>query len=363
LGRLGKTRHSGSIAAIEAELPTSRIRDWWILEGKRYRGLEAGLSHSMPYVHRHAVSLLATYNPRWRTSPAPHGETDWIATALRRATTTERDYVVRTSHTGLDEKERDVLLIWITWLRELHGDYFAKLKLAAPPLPEWAHARPPSVPSPERLGRWAQIARRSRWPLLRNVVAESLRCLMEPDALDQLPLPTAHEELFELACLVRILKALSSREAALRWLDRDLDNAVQTPELTVSYQHWLKDEVILRADVYPPEALEAMTAHRIYPPRRADLLIQLTTPRGGFQGLLVECKSGAVEVKETIYQLLVYRSALRRRFPGRLLVWGIVETPFPPAFPVAESSSDCWIFSSADHIPAVLEHLGLAPKR
>ena len=58
----------------------------------------------------------------------------------------------------------------------------------------------------DQLRQWAHVTRRSRWPLLRDVVAETLRTVFEPDALDHVPLPTDHATLFELLCLVRIAR-------------------------------------------------------------------------------------------------------------------------------------------------------------
>ena len=313
----------------------------------------------MDHVHRLATALLATHNPRWRSSPVLTGETDWVGTALRRATSFDRDYIVRASKTGLDDAERDALLGWVTWIRRIHAEHFARFKLAPPPLPPWSYGSSRHDPSLLELRRWAHVARRSRWPLLRNVVSESLRCVFEVDVVDQLPLPVKHEDLFELVCLVRVLNALEPQQAALRWLDADAENAVRIGDVSARYQESLDIEATLRAGFYPADVVAAMAAHQLNPPRRLDLLLTFDKPRAGFSGILIECKSGDQTAENTIYQLLVYRSSLRRRL-GRLLVWGIIETPRAAAMYPASPTSDHWVFSGADQIPAVLAQLGLA---
>lgn len=313
----------------------------------------------MDRLHRLVTALLGTHNPRWRTSPIPYGETDWVATALLRASSVDRDFVVHTSHTGLNDDEREALLGWVAWIRELHHSYFLRLKLEPPAMPTWNHPTLGAA-SVAELTRWARVTRRSRWPLLRNVVAESLRCLVELDLLDQLPLPTKHEDLFELMCLVRILKHLGSTDATVRWLDVESGNEVRTSDLSARYQHDLDPHATLRAGLYPPEVIAAMDAHGVNPPRRTDLLITFTTPRAGFAGILVECKSGEQDPESTIYQLLAYRSSLRTEISGPVLVWGLIELAMAPAFPATPDGGDRWLFSSADHIPSVLATLGLA---
>ncbi len=61
-------------------------------------------------------------------------------------------------------------------------------------------------------------ARRSRWPLLREVVAETFRAAVEPESIDRLPLPSGRDALFELLCAVRILDSLAGPSQQLRIL-------------------------------------------------------------------------------------------------------------------------------------------------
>jgi hypothetical protein len=141
--------------------------------------------------------------------------------------------------------------------------------------------------------RWAHTAKRSRWPLMRNVVAESLRCLFEPQELDRVPLPDDPEDLFELVCMVRILKALEGEADLLRWLDRTSGNRVDLSGLSYSYQKSLLRNVVLGTPEFLPEARLAIERHRVGVPQRIDGWVKFAEPRRGFHGILVEAKSGS----------------------------------------------------------------------
>jgi hypothetical protein len=116
----------------------------------------------------------------------------------------------------------------------------------------------------------------------------------------------------------------------------------------------------MRAGLYPDATIVTMEAQGVNPPSRADLLLELVPPRAGFHALLIECKSGDQGPDRSVYQLLAYRSALRSRFPGRMLVWGIVERAIcAPTITQFANEGDVWVFSSADAIQTVLTLAGL----
>lgn len=112
--------------------------------------------------------------------------------------------------------------------------------------------------SPEQLRRWTHAARRSRWPILRNVVAETLRPTFEPAALDSIPLPTDRPTIFELLCLVRIADCLAGRPDELRWLDLETaHNTLKLPGVTCWYQQGLGRATVLGCPDYGHGLAEA----------------------------------------------------------------------------------------------------------
>jgi hypothetical protein len=98
-------------------------------------------------------------------------------------------------------------------------------------------------------------------------------------------------------------------------------------------------------------------------PKRVDLAFDFDTTRCGFDGIIVEAKSGTQGYDKTIPQLRTYRAARSRRDVSRYLVWGIVENPgaSDATFELVAAlmkdipeAGDLWLFSSADAIPVVL---------
>lgn len=364
IGRFEKNRTAGEIKRAPAELPTPRVLWWWILEGKRYDWLDGSLLDRWPEVLRHAHRLLLTHNPTWRLVESPEGETDWIASTFQSMTSRRPTFVSRASRAGLGSDEREALVGWLTWVVSASSEY------PAPPQTggfEWAAAQGANIDG-RRLRRWAHTAKRSRWPLLRNVVAESLRCVLEPQELDRIPLPSEHARLFELLCLVRVLQGLGDKASHVRWVDKDAsENKVQTGSLLCWLQRSLPRQDVLATSTFDG-VREAMELYGVRAPKYVDLWIEFGEPRGGFTGILIEAKSGTQGPDAALLQLLAYYGVLRTRRSGRLLVWGIVETEQPNTEVVlstarvdpSDSSDDLWVFSSADQIPRVLRTLGLA---
>jgi hypothetical protein len=148
----------------------------------------------------------------WNSEREPH-----------RPTATSRRYICRASAAGLSTEEAGTLEGWRDWIGNRWRSY---IKVVDAPT-----GAPNAVPWPIHdqndlddrcLRKWAFVAARSRWPLLRNVVAETLRPLFEPQLVNQLPLPADPATLFELVCVVRILKSLESPQEIVRWLDLEV---------------------------------------------------------------------------------------------------------------------------------------------
>ena len=123
---------------------------------------------------------------------SPAAETDWVRTALRRPMDPLPRFVVRASSSGLTDLEREALHGWRRFTAGLWRDYTAELGVpaGAPETLPWQSEEEPEPVSLRQLHRWAQAARRSRWPLLREVVAETFRTAVEPESIDRLPLPS-----------------------------------------------------------------------------------------------------------------------------------------------------------------------------
>jgi hypothetical protein len=367
LGRLSRRRAGLPLAtASKADLPTPRILDWWIFEGKRYRGLERPLACEWERVDRAIRLLLASYNPRWRHVATPEGEVDWPASALASASTGTPEYVCRTTHLGVNDDERTAIAGWQTWVSRRWNRYVDALGCMdgvdfGPP---WSAAV--SEPTSAELRRWAHTAKRSRWPVLRNVIAETLRATFEVQWISELPLPTEHEQLFELVCIVRLLDALGSSSGSVRWLDLQAgQNVIQTDVARCHYQRGLSRDEVLASEEFTAELVAAMERHAVQIPQRIDAVVELS-PASRFREVILEMKSGAQGFGSTVYQLKCYRAALARTDSGPFLIWGLIEdetqgaSAYPALSHVTEGlDRDAWVFSVGADIPAVVKGLGL----
>jgi len=372
VARIGKQIGTGEIRPVtEAHLPPRALL-WWIFEGKLYPWLEGSLCESWQIIDNHARCLLGTYSPIWREVDIPEGETDWLASAFRSVTSNRSVYVCRASRPGLDDKERIALMGWLEWVRVNWAEYVTHV---TPPagvsaeLPWGEDDLGISMPDPRLIRRWAHTAKRSRWPLLRTVVAESFRCTFEPQELLKLPLPDDHATLFELVCMVRILGALEPTPDHIRWLDLENSrNRLEVAELSYAFQHHIPAETVLATSEFDYGLRNAMLRQNVRVPQRADGWLEFKEPRNGFKGILIEAKSGSQSFDATLLQLKCYRAALKRLVPGRFIVWGIVEQVDPnsenaainvPTLSTPDTDTDQWVFSSADQIGPVLQRFGL----
>lgn len=301
----------------------------------------------------------------------PEGETDWLASAFQELTTGQREFVSKASHAGLSEPELAALRGWQGWIQDLWAQYCATVGKPSGSPNEVIWSVPPPVttgPTPGLLRRWAHTAKRSRWPLLRNVIAESLRAALEPQALDRVPLPTDHARLFELLCIVRVLHFLEPTPTHIRWVDaRISNNEISCGSLSVKAQMYLHQADMLATHEFDHGLRQGVTAFGIRVPAYVDGWLPFDKPRAGFTGILLEAKSGSQGPAAAVYQLKCYRAALRQEVPGPLLVWGIAEEWQDRGIDVGAAAviergetDDLWVFSTADQIPEIMTALAFS---
>jgi hypothetical protein len=361
LGRLGREHTTRESLPVSAELPTPPILSWWIFEGRRYRGLEQCLALEFDRVLKQATLLRATYNPHWRFVQAPEGDVDWVATAFVSVTSGSPEYVCKTSKVGLSPEERATLDGWLLWLGQRWAGYVQEVNppQGAPESVPWKvmEGVPPTF---RQLRRWAYVAKRSRWPLLRNVIAETLRCEFEPQLLDALPLPSDHATLFELVCIVRILRALEPAPREIRWLNIDVgQNTIATGLGTVHYQLTIGRSQVLAGSPFDQASAEAVQRFGVSVPGRIDGLFRFKKPWNGFAGILLEAKSGMQGPDAALFQLLCYARVLSRERMGPLLILGVTEADIdaPEDCRVARENlggADVWSFSSLRNLKYAL---------
>lgn len=361
LGRLSSSRAVHELTASErTRLPTIPIRDWWLFEGKRYASLDGPLCQNWSRLRRSILAMVQTHNPTWRVTEHADGWIDWSRTLAHCHGRYPREFIVQSSRAGLDDAERAALAGWIGWISQQWQTYSHRpAHLELNPL----HGLAPAIPALQAapLGRWAHIARRSRWPLLRDVVAETLRVVLEPQDVERIPLPTERARLFELLCLVRILRELAPPPRTLRWISPELDdNTIVVADITAHYQPTLARERALLA--YRDCDLDALRVFDVRVPSRADLTFELAAPRNRrFDGILVEAKSGDQDYGSALEQLRVYRQSIPRRPGQRLLIWGITEHASlrPDQLDwlrkrCRDSEGDIWAFSGIEDMRSVL---------
>jgi len=249
LGRVGARPITNDLGGwfptgFNGSLHGSPILPWWVLEGQRFGRKKMTLCESWPALVRQARVLLKAYSPRLRVTDSPDGPVDWIGTIQERAGTGSRSYVCLASHVGLGEDERRALCGWAGWVSGMWRGYCAEVRKDRSPgeveplerIAEITSMRGES-PGIAQLHRWAHIARRSRWPLLRNTVAESLRSAIDIRQIDRIPLPADTAVLFELLCLVRVLRTIEPKPSAIRWMMSEVDNStIAVPGLTAHFQ-------------------------------------------------------------------------------------------------------------------------------
>jgi hypothetical protein len=378
IGRLGKSPATGESRAVESMI-AGRVRNWWTFDGTRHAFLGGTLIERAAEADLEARRLEAVLSPEWRVEASPAAETDWSRTALLQPLEPSLRFVVRASSSGLTEGERQALSGWREYTVQRWREYVSQLDEDRDTEPRhlpWDRGESGEEITDRHLHRWAHAARRSRWPFLREVVAETLRAALEPVSLDQLPLPSAPEALFELLCIVRLLEALAEGSYTPRlWINRERDqfiSRIEFPGFICRHQGWLGNGG-LSDDVLGGPCVRAIERHGVILPRLCDVLVSFAEPRAGFHGILVEAKSGDQSFADTVHQLKAYLSALRKSgtADGPFLVWGVVEggggrtKPFDAdalrdAAKERAEREDLWLFTSEGEIGGALTALGLA---
>ena len=215
IGRLAKGARSVRLAGShEQVLRHPPVRRWWVFEGRQYPSIGGTLASRWVEAICAVRRLRRTFNPRLRISERPEGTVDWGRTLARGFTGANLEYVVRSTGVGIGPEEDAALAGWMRWIAEEWAPYSERFHLPTPTPAREVLAALRSVdsgspPTVDQLRRWAHVARRSRWPLLRDLVAESMRPSLEPAELDRIPLPTDRATLFELLCLVRIARRIA----------------------------------------------------------------------------------------------------------------------------------------------------------
>ena len=364
LGRLAAAPRAETMPRAHELPPHVPIRRWWTFEGKRYGAIDGTLAASWPDVIRMAAALDRTFNPRLRLSERTDGIVDWGQTLSRGPLGFRTEYVVRSSNLGLDDEERAALRGWAGWIAHEWSEYCAAVRLEN--RVQWGRllTAEATTASLEQLRRWAHAARRSRWPLLRHVVAESLRPTLEPEELDRVPLPSERAQLFEVLCLVRFARHLAPVPRELRWLDPQLGgNRLELEGVTLCYQQWLEMSAVLATSSYAPPLSAAIGPFGLRAHRSIDIAIDFAHGRNGFDGIIIEAKSGAQKFDDAVGQLRVYREARTRRPGSRFLVWGIAESPSGGSVTPQQldhlrsqvaGTADVWLFSDAESIERIV---------
>ena len=371
LGRLVRRHADGRLRRPVRQQVQQPILRWWIFEGRRYKGLDGPLCANWELIERQIRRLLSSFNPTWRITEHPDGEIDWIATALQRLSSVSSTYVTRATRTGLQEDELQALNGWITWISHSWFEYNRLFEVAAndPPFLPFRQSFQPDEASQQMFRRWAHTAKRSRWGLLRNVVAETFRCFLEPQELDRLPLPTQPDKLFELLCAVRVLRSLFPQPRQIRWLMHEKElgqNVIVIPGARYTYQKSICRDAMIRSEIFDPGLRRALLRQpSIRQGWDVDGWLALDQPINGLDGIVIEAKSGAQGLEQPLYQLMLYRSALKEAGAGRLFMWGVVEKQQEATNLQSQLRSLCthastaleedvWFFSDASAIPQVI---------
>lgn len=365
LGRLSAmARIEGLEQAEHTELTHPPILRWWIFEGKHYTSLGGPLVPNWDSVVASAQRLEQTFNPRFRLDDRPDGVVDWAQTLARGPRQLHSPFIVRSSGIGLDEDERAALRGWAGWIAQEWCEYARRNGVDERLNWRGFQFDPGGAVGIDRLRRWAHTARRSRWTLLRDVVAESLRPVLEPIDLNRIPLPADAPTLFELLCLVRIAQMLAPLPGELRWMDYEMTNNVLRLEgVQCVFQQSLGREAVLETSLYDGSLATAARVFGVRVPHILDIAFDFDATRAGFDGIIVEAKSGSQQYGAAVEQLRIYRAARPRVQRSRFLIWGIVETTDGPDATSAQvrrvladspPGEDVWVFSSADAIPCVL---------
>ena len=386
LGRLSDQRIDAALAAPTEALLHAPFLGWWLFEGLPISSEGDTISRGWSALAERAEALLRTWNPRVKIVDRPEGRVDWERTLAMGPQPVMREFVTTTSGVGLRDDERAALLGWSRWLLALWEQWRVSANLSpaelatARPFELWVERRAPAraeAPA-DHLRRWAFVARRSRWPMLRDVVAPTLWAYLNPrQQIDRVPLPAQSDKLFQLYAAVCISRAFNPAPRCIRWLPRGKDATTGTSAgvfddglLHIAYERDLSREAVVRSRLFPHEATKALRRQQVGVPSRLDVLVTFRDRSSPFEALIVEVKSGQQTPGDALFQLMAYRYALREEHPGRTVVWGVGDGPAwqlqPEALAglaqdAANAHEDVWVFSTPEEAATVLSHLRLIP--
>jgi hypothetical protein len=356
------------------------IYQWWLFEGREWSVIGGPLGARWADLHRAVRGLLSTHNPRLREEDRPTGEVDWPRT-LARGPRWDGAVVVRAGRIGLGDDERDALLGWLgfalaewrTFATRWSCAISTSDRAALDALTALAAGGAPPVAA--RRTRWARVATRSRWPLLRELVAPSLRALDEPRDIISLPLPDSDDRLFELVVLALVADALGATWSEVRWftaraLAEDRARHVHIDALSVVWQASLDRGAVLGASI-DAELIPVVDDWGLRAHTNIDLLFNVRTiAHVPFDRIAVEVKSGDQGWSDGFWQLRAYGRTLRQTAPGeRILALCVAERA--PALNAAQQARIAqqfasgapivWAFSNPADIATTLRLAGASP--
>lgn len=367
----------GTYALPRALEPVPDALTWWMFKGKRFEGLDQALGASWENITEEIKRLRQMFSPRLRVVDHAVEPVDWMKTYLRSGGNRPREFVVQSSGMGVSQLEWDSLCAWCAWITPVwsaHAQAWGPSTSSghAAFLEETGDMRLRGLPhmDGEFRKKWLRITMRSRWPLLRNIVAESLKCMEVDETIDRVPLPKTRSDVFELLGMVRLIRLFQPDPLDLGWLAKNTGHTLSFPNGTFNCKtFWNRQAVIDHA--YGEGGLPgAMRHYNLRVHCQPDLLCSFTADNGGFTAMIVEFKSMALKFSDALHQLRMYRAAAKAQGHGlgRLILWGIVENETSLSNErrawlreQVKGSDDIWVFTRPDlnELEAVLHDLGL----
>jgi hypothetical protein len=339
---------------------------WWLFEGKKYPNLSGSMKDNFERINRwvhiffklpHQVETLATL---------PVGEIDWLATSTMAQIESQKRYRTKLGGSTPSRDELRCIIAWSGWINKLWNNYCHLLKLPyqRDPICNLPTNLPINSDIKSNILKMAAIASRSRWPIFRNVITPSFKVLLGEDRLNSVPLPNNYDTLFELLTLVRVLKALYRNPKYIQWLDNfSSSNQGSIPGIKFYFQPTLDVRSGMAEGDFPAGLSTALRQQcAIGLPRRLDAAILFDESINGYDGIIIEAKSGERKFRSCIFQLASYRSAIRSIRSGKFVLLGITEYSKDPFLidelvdhiKNAPSTEDLWLFLPAESIDTVM---------
>lgn len=112
----------------------------------------------------------------------------------------------------------------------------------------------------------------------------------------------------------------------------------------------LGDSRVLSTIEYQGSLAKAVQILGVGIPQSIDIAFDFDAKRAGFDGIIIEAKSGDQPYKNAVAQLRIYRAARPRQPQGRFLVWGVVEKPDRPDTTIEQVREILSTVSSAEDV-------------